>query len=133
MILIDDIKRQIGEIEPTVHDLADALAIDRCKLRLDELENKSSDPSFYNNPADSGKVFAQMGELKQKIEDYAALTTLLSDTQTLCEMCEEGDDEELKAELEQSVAQLSAKVEEMRGRRRHRGTGLGRDAVQDVH
>ncbi|MEG1873710.1 MAG: peptide chain release factor 2, partial [Ruthenibacterium sp.] len=54
MVILDDIKRQLGELAPVVTDLADALAIHQCRMRLDELENKSADPAFYNDPSASG-------------------------------------------------------------------------------
>jgi peptide chain release factor 2 len=70
MVILDDVKRTLGELSPVVSDLADALHIEQCKIRLDELENKSADPAFYNDAAESGKVFAEMGSLKDKLEDY---------------------------------------------------------------
>ncbi len=114
MVIIDDLKRQIGELAPVVEDLADALAINQNKMRLDELENKSADPNFYNDAANSGEVFAEMGEIKQKLSDYEALQELLSDTQTLLEMCEEDDTSDLHEELEQNTLLLAQKVEDMR-------------------
>ncbi|MEG0768701.1 MAG: peptide chain release factor 2, partial [Ruthenibacterium sp.] len=114
MVILDDIKRQLGELAPVVTDLADALAIHQCRMRLDELENKSADPAFYNDPSASGAVFAEMGEIKDKLEDYAKLQGLLSDAQTLLEMCEEDDDPALAEELGESVEVLAEKVEEMR-------------------
>ncbi len=114
MILLDDIKRQLSLLEPVVQDLAHALAINENKMLLDELENKSADPDFYNDTSQSGKVFAQMGEIKQKLEDYEKLKTLLSDTQTILEMYEESQDEEIEPDLTESITLLAAKVEEMR-------------------
>ncbi len=114
MIIIDDIKRTLNELEPVIKDLADALAINQSKMRLNELENKSADPDFYNDAAASGEVFAEMGEIKQKLASYEELTQKLSDTQTLLEMCEEDDSDDLHAELELSVDELSQKTEEIR-------------------
>ncbi len=114
MVILDDVKRRLGELAPVVVDLADALAIEQSKVRLDELENKSADPNFYNDAANSGVVFAEMGEIKQKLADYAKLCAMLSDAETLMEMCEEENDETLAEETEAAVAQLDAKVEEMR-------------------
>lgn len=114
MVILDDVKRRLSELAPEVADLADALAIERCKLRLEELENKSASPEFYNDASASGAVFAEMGDLKEKIEKYAAVQTMLSDGETLVEMCEEDDDPALAEEAEQSVDKLSALVEELR-------------------
>lgn len=114
MIILDDIKRTLGELAPAVADLEDALSIRQSKVRLDELENKSADPSFYNDASNSGVVFAEMGEIKEKLERYTALQTLLTDAQTLLEMYEEAEDEDLATELESTVTALETQVEEMR-------------------
>ena len=34
MVLLDEVKRRLSELQPEVADLADALAIERSKLRL---------------------------------------------------------------------------------------------------
>ncbi len=114
MILLDDIKRKLGELNISVLDLADALDINQNQMRLSELENKSSDPSFYDNATESGKVFAEMGEIKQKLESYNNLKEMLSDAQTLCEMYEESPEDVDDDELMQSVESLSLQFEEMR-------------------
>ena len=114
MVILDEVKRRLSELQPEVADLADALAIERSKLRLEELENKSADPAFYDDAANSGKVFAEMGELKDRLEQYAALQTMLEDAETLLEMCAEDDDPALAEEADAAVNSLDAKVEELR-------------------
>ena len=49
-------------------------------MRLEELEQKSASPEFYDDAAASGAVFAEMGELKDRLEQYAALQTMLEDS-----------------------------------------------------
>ena len=44
MVILDEVKRQLSELAPEVADLADALAIERSKLRLEELEQRSASP-----------------------------------------------------------------------------------------
>ena len=81
MVLLDEVKRSLSELQPEVADLADALAIERSRLRLEELENKSADPAFYDDAANSGKVFAEMGEIKERLESYRQLQELCSDAE----------------------------------------------------
>ena len=114
MVILDEVKHRLSELAPEVADLHDALAIERGKLRLEELEQKSASPEFYNDTAASGAVFAEMGELKDKIEQYRTLQSMLEDAETLLEMCGEDDDPALAEEAEAAVNALDAKVEEMR-------------------
>lgn len=115
MVLLDEVKRSLSELQPEVADLADALAIERNRLRLEELENKSADPAFYDDAANSGKVFAEMGEIKERLESYRQLQELCSDAETLLEMCAEDEtDEAMAEEARQTVDTLAEKVEQMR-------------------
>jgi len=114
MVILDEVKRRLSELAPEVTDLHDALAIERSRVRLEELEQKSASPEFYDDAAASGAVFAEMGELKDRLEQYAALQTMLEDAETLLEMCAEDDDPALAEEADAAVNSLDAKVEEMR-------------------
>ena len=114
MVILDEVKRRLSELAPEVTDLHDALAIERSKVRLEELEQKSASLEFYDDAAASGAVFAEMGELKDRLEQYAALQTMLEDAETLLEMCAEDDDPALAEEADAAVNSLDAKVEELR-------------------
>ena len=114
MVILDEVKRRLTELAPEVTDLHDALAIERSRVRLEELEQKSASPEFYDDAAASGAVFAEMGELKDRLEQYAALQTMLEDAETLLEMCAEDDDPALAEEADAAVNSLDAKVEELR-------------------
>ena len=114
MVILDEVKRRLSELAPEVSDLHDALAIERSRVRLEELEQKSASPEFYDDAAASGAVFAEMGELKDRLEQYAALQTMLEDAETLLEMCAEDDDPALAEEADAAVNSLDAKVEELR-------------------
>ena len=114
MVILDEVKRRLSELAPEVTDLHDALAIERSRVRLEELEQKSASPEFYDDAAESGAVFAEMGELKDRLEQYAALQTMLEDAETLLEMCAEDDDPALAEEADAAVNSLDAKVEELR-------------------
>lgn len=113
MVLIDELKYRLSELEPKVHDLAEALSITRSRLRLEELEQRSADPAFYQNTEQSAKVFAEMSDLKARLEGYARLEQQLSDAQTLLEMLAEEADQELAEEADQIIQQLGQMVEEM--------------------
>ena len=114
MVILDEVKRRLSELAPEVTDLHDALAIERSRVRLEELEQKSASPEFYDDAAASGAVFAEMGDLKDRLEQYAALQTMLEDAETLLEMCAEDDDPALAEEADAAVNSLDAKVEELR-------------------
>lgn len=94
-----------------------------------------------------------MGSLKGKVEAYNKMTELCDDLLTICEMAIEENDESMLEELESGYKELEDGIAEQKlgtlltgeydshnalvsfhaGCRRHRGTGLVRDAVPHVH
>lgn len=108
MILLDEVKHQFSDLAPEVEDLADALGIEAKKRRLEELETRSAMPEFYDNASESAKVFSEMSGIKNQLEEYAKLTELLADGETLIELWEEGDEE--AAEECQATAETLAEL-----------------------
>lgn len=113
MLLLDDVKSRVAGIAPSVQDFADALGIEAKKRRLAELEMRSAMPEFYEDTEASTKVFAEMSALKDRLEEYAKLTELLADAQTLLELWEEGD-ESAAAECEAALEELEKQTEHLR-------------------
>lgn len=113
MLLLDDVKQQINQLEPEVLELADALAITAKKRRLQELEMRSSMPEFYKDTTENDQVFSEMGNIREQIADYDALCRLLADAQTLLELWQEGD-EDAPIEAEKTAKELLEKTQEMR-------------------
>lgn len=113
MLLLDDIKKRVNETAPEVADLEDALGINAAKRRLSELETKSAMPEFYDDPAESGRVFTEMNGLKTKIEGYKKLEDTLADAETWLELWEEGD-EGAAAEAEASAEALEQETQRLR-------------------
>ncbi len=113
MLLFDDVKNRLEELVPGVKELKDALSISEKERRLKELETKSSMPEFYDNAAESGKVFSEMGAIRDGIQAYANLVDLMADAQTFLELWEEGD-EDAAQEADECVKQLAQQSEQMR-------------------
>lgn len=113
MVLLDEYKQKLAELQPAIHDLGEALGLNHLRLRKEELEQRSAQPDFWND-ADAGRVvLAELGAIKQKIEDYETMCTDAEDVETFIEMAEEEDDESMVPEIQEQMASLEAKVEKM--------------------
>ena len=153
MITIDELKAKLGGMKTAVDDLRDALSIEASEKRLAELEHQMTMPGFYDDPARSQKVISEMGEVKNKLERFGKLSTQYEEAETLLLMIEEENDPSLAAEGEEAVNGVEKSIDELqlmtmlngeydhqqrhpdlpRRYRRHRGPGLGRDALPHVH
>ena len=113
MVLLDEYKQKLAELQPAIRDLGEALGLNHLRLRKEELEQRSAQPDFWND-ADAGRVvLAELGAIKQKIEDYETMCTDAEDGETFIEMAEEEDDESMVPEIQEQMASLEAKVEKM--------------------
>lgn len=113
MIILDEYKQKLGELKPQIKDLGDALGLPHLKLRREELEQRSAQPDFWNDAEAGRAVLSELGGIKQKIEDYEAMTGELEDLETFIELAEEEDDESMLPELQQQMKKLEQKVEKL--------------------
>ena len=120
---------------------------------LDALEPADCErDGFWNDVEKSQKVQKRLKTLENKVENFQKLCAAWDDMYTICEMAIEENDDSMLEELESEYKQFSEKVEETRlgtlltGEydannadphlpcrcRRHRGAGLGLDALPYV-
>ena len=113
MITIDELKAKLGSFETAVNDLQEALAIAPSEKRVAELEHKMTMPGFFDDQAASQKVYAELSDLKNKLESFAKLKTQYEDAQTLLEMLEEENDPALIPEGEEAVNAVEKAVDQL--------------------
>ena len=86
---------------PKLETLAAALDLEGARREVEELEEKTGDPNFWNDVAASQKVLQRTKQLKNKLENHERLTAQWEDLTTLVEMAMEEDDGSLLAEVEE--------------------------------
>ena len=114
MIEFDEYKAKINGLKQQLDDLGEALKLEAAHREIDELEERSGQEGFWNDPAQSQKVLQRIKQLKTKCEKYDKLVTSRDDMLTLCEMAMEEDDESLLPELQEEYAAFESGLEEMR-------------------
>jgi peptide chain release factor 2 len=112
IIEYDAYKQKLGAIGPRLEKLAAALDLEGARREVEELEEKTGDPNFWNDVAASQKVLQRTKQLKNKIENHARLTSQWEDLTTLVEMAMEEDDASLLPEIEESYGKLESSLEE---------------------
>ena len=114
MLQIEDQKQTLRAIEPDLKDLASALGIDGMRKEIAELDQQAAQPDFWNDMENSQKVLKRAGSLKALVHSYEQLVTLFEDAQTMIEMAEEDDDPEMLEEIDKTLKELQAKIDEQR-------------------
>lgn len=114
MLQFEEYKVKLNNLKPEIEGLDKALGIEQAKREVEELEIKSSQPGFWDNPEESQKIVSRMGALKGKVEAYGRMCTLCDDLLTICEMAIEEDDESMLEELETGFKELEETVAEQK-------------------
>ena len=112
IIEYDSYKQKLGTIGPRLEKLAAALDLEGARREVDELEEKTGDPNFWNDVAASQKVLQRTKQLKNKLENHARLTSQWEDLTTLVEMAMEEDDASLLPEVQEGYDKLESALEE---------------------
>ncbi len=111
IIQLEEAKRSLGALEPELTELGSALRIEELKTELAELEEKTSQPDFWNDQENSGKTLQRVKTLKNKIEKYETLLQKFEDTLVLCEMGIEENDESVVEEVTSELKALGEMTE----------------------
>lgn len=114
MLQFEEYKSKLTAMEPELDKLRSGLGLESATREVEELEMKSAQPGFWEDPDASQKVVSRMGALKSKIEGYNNLHTHWEDLLTLCDMALEEDDESMLEELENGYQQLEKNLETQR-------------------
>ena len=113
MITLDELKSKLGGFETSINDLRDALAIEASEKRLAELEHQMTLPGFYDDQEKSQKVYAEMSDLKGKLDRFKKLNAQYEDAGTMLEMLAEENDPSLIPEGEEAVNAVEKAVDEL--------------------
>lgn len=111
---LEEAKYKLENFRKDVAELGSALRIDDLRNKAAELDKITSDPEFWNNQENSGKVLKEVKRIKEKITKYEALENKLEDTITLAELAIEENDESLVGEVEADVKAIEEEEEKQR-------------------
>ncbi len=118
MFIFDEQKRELEALIPQLNDLSNTLELDRLRLRMQELEEQTMQPGFYDDRKKSEAVFAEMRSAKEKITSFDALKVAYDDCETLLTMASEEEDEEaaqeVYAEFAENLAVLQQEYSKLR-------------------
>lgn len=114
MLQFEEYKVKLVNLAPQLEELRGNLGLEQAAREVEELELKSSQPGFWDDPEKSQKVVSRLGALKGKIEAYDHLRTLRDDLLTICEMAIEENDESMLEELQGGYAELEKGMAEQK-------------------
>lgn len=88
--------------------------IPRLNEEIEELEQKSAEPGFWDDIEKSQKILQRTKSLKTKVERYQKLVSQWEDLKTLNDLGMEEEDESVAAEVREGLEKLKAELEKLR-------------------
>ena len=106
MLQFEELKLALVALEPLVKDMKLALNIEGMEKESQELELRTTEPGFWDDPDTSKKVLQRQGSVKNRLDTYAKMCSLFEDTLTLIELAVDAEDESVYAEALQDFETL---------------------------
>ncbi|MCB1455450.1 MAG: peptide chain release factor 2, partial [Nitratireductor sp.] len=103
------------------------------RQRLKELNEKSEDPTLWNNPDEAQKLMRERQMLEKSITTIQSIENELADHVGLIEMGEEEDDAAIVAEAESALKLLHSEIGRRQVEALLSGEADGNDAFLEVH
>ncbi len=110
---IEELLSEMNKLSPRLKSLYESLKIKDSEIKLKELEEKTSDPNFWNNSENSQKIISKISSLKSKIKEYKKLKSDYDDLLTLTQMSLQENDDSSLNEIENDFKKFSKNLETM--------------------
>ncbi len=114
MIQFEELRLELEGMHPDILDLANALGLDKLKMEIEQLEQRASQPGFWDDVDNSQKILQKTGALKNKVAEYDSLTEAYDDTLALIELANEEEDLSLLDEAKSEVEKVRNSLESQR-------------------
>src|SRR2546428_5489448 len=103
------------------------------KTQISELEKESMAEDFWSDNRKAQAQMQQLNALREEVTTWEEIDTQLEDLLGLAQLLEEEPDEEMQAEVAQSVAEIEKKVEQLQFSLMLSGEHDERDAILSIH
>ncbi|WP_139367604.1 peptide chain release factor 2 [Bacillus alkalicellulosilyticus] len=107
-----EIKQELNSMAKRLADFRGSLDLEFKEERIAELEEKMSDPEFWNDQDAAQTVINEANAIKEMVNTYKELQEVYDDVEVTYELVKEEDDESLLDELQSGVKQLSKDLNE---------------------
>ena len=114
MIQFEELKLELERTKPEIDDLADALGLKAMESEIQQLENRATEPGFWDDMEKSQVVLQRTSALKNKVERYNSLVSRYDDTMALIELADEAEDLSLLEEASSEVNSIKEDLEKQR-------------------
>jgi peptide chain release factor 2 len=125
------VSQRLAQIKSALEVLHDGIDPDALMARAAELEARMGEPGFWDDSDAAAKVSAEHSRASRKAEAFATLTSDAADLDDLAEMAQE--DGSLSGELQEQIADVEARIDELEEERLFSGKYDSGDALVTIN
>ncbi|MCX7745616.1 MAG: peptide chain release factor 2 [Clostridia bacterium] len=114
MLQLEEFKVEIESLRKDLDEMGASLDIARLSDEIAELEQKASEPKFWDDLENSQKILQKTKSLKTKVESYEALASEWEDIKTLNELGLEEQDESVIEEVAEGLKKFKDQLQKLR-------------------
>jgi len=114
MLQFEELRLALQELEPSLKDLAEALGLESMREEIAKLDEKASQPGFWDDMSNSQAILQRSSMLKNKAASYERLKNAYGDTLALIELADEEEDLSLLPEAQAEAQKFQTQLEEQR-------------------
>ncbi len=114
MVQFEELRLELERTKPEIDDLADALGLKAMESEIQQLENRATEPGFWDDMEKSQVILQRTSALKGKVEGYNSLVAKYEDAIALIELANEDEDLSLLEEAQSEVEAIKESLEKQR-------------------
>ncbi|MGP4078919.1 peptide chain release factor 2 [Pseudalkalibacillus sp. R45] len=105
-----EIKQELSAMEKRIQDFRGSLDLDQKEARIAELEEQMTAGNFWDDQNNAQTVINEANGLKSVVNEFNELFETYENLEVSYELVKEEEDEDLRAELEQELKELSTQL-----------------------
>ncbi|MEG1869951.1 MAG: peptide chain release factor 2 [Oscillospiraceae bacterium] len=114
MLDFEELKVKLNNIKPEIIALKDAVGYNQAANALEEIEQRTAEPGFWDDLDNSKKVLKQQRQLQNKVNSYDKLFSEFEDISTLVEIAMDEDDDSLFDEATAGFDKIRSEIDSVK-------------------
>ncbi|MDD8018349.1 MAG: peptide chain release factor 2 [Bacteroidota bacterium] len=131
--MFDESKEELTHLRERLTQLRGYLDIDIKQDEINTLQNKTSDPNFWNDNIAAQKVLQEINQRKMWVDAWVSVQRLIDDAHTLIELAEESADASLQKDIDAEFTKIKNGFADLEFRNMLSGVDDKRNAILTVH
>jgi peptide chain release factor 2 len=130
---VRDFRDELAQVRQRIDEAERYLAVVELRGRRPQLETEMSRPDLWDDAEVARKVQTELAQVSDDLDTYDDLVRRYEDAQTLFELGEEEGDDSVEAEVAQTLAGLSERLDSLELRSLFTDPNDELDAVCEIH